>query len=48
MIYTVLYGTGQLILGDPLRGAIFLAAGALCGGVIYRDLNRRGWETLAR
>ncbi len=48
MIYCVLYGTGQLILGDAVRGALFVAAGLILGGVIYRDLNRRGWETLAK
>jgi SSS family solute:Na+ symporter len=48
MIYCVLYGTGQLILGDPVRGSIFLGVGAILGGVIYRDLNRRGWASLAQ
>jgi SSS family solute:Na+ symporter len=47
MIYAFLFGTGQIILGDPMRGIIFIAAGAIFGGIIYVDLNRRGWEKLA-
>ena len=48
MIYTFLYGTGQLILGSTLLGCVFLCLGALLGWNIYRDLNKRGWETLAK
>jgi Na+/proline symporter len=48
MVYSFLYGSGQLILGDTATGLAFLAGGAVFGGVIYYDLNRRGWETLAQ
>ena len=47
MIYAFLFGTGKIIFGENLLGIIFLAAGFLFGGIIYRDLNRRGWEKLA-
>jgi len=48
MIYSFLFGTGQLILGDTLLGFCMLAVGLVAGGVIYYDLNRRGWETVAQ
>jgi Na+/proline symporter len=48
MVYSFLYGSGQLILGDNAIGFMFLALGLVFGGVIYYDLNRRGWETLAK
>lgn len=48
MVYSFLYGTGQLILGDSFRGFAFLGLGLLLGWNIYRDLNKRGWETLAK
>ncbi len=48
MIYAFLYGTGQLILGDSSRGFLVIIIGFVLGAVIYRDLNKRGWETLAK
>jgi len=48
MIYAFLFGAGKIIFGENLIGSIFLAAGILFGFVIYRDLNRRGWEQLAK
>ena len=47
MIYAFLFGVGRIIFGQVLAGAAFLAAGLAFGAVIYVDLNRRGWETLA-
>ena len=48
MIYSFLYGTGQLILGDSRWGIGFLCLGLVLGWNIYRDLNKRGWATLAK
>ncbi len=48
MIYAFLYGTGQIILGSSLKGFAFLGLGLVLGWNIYRDLNKRGWETLAK
>ncbi len=48
MIYGVLFGTGKIILGEPLTGVAFIAVGLLAGLVIFVDLNRRGWETVGR
>jgi len=42
MIYSFLFGTGKLILGETTLGVILLLAGCVFGAVIYRDLNKRG------
>ncbi|TLY31204.1 MAG: Na+:solute symporter [Ignavibacteria bacterium] len=47
MVYSFLYGSGQIILGDTAIGFGFLLLGLVFGGIIYFDLNRRGWETVA-
>lgn len=47
MVYMALFGIGKIILGNPGLGLIFLAVSAVCGYLIYRDLSRRGWETLS-
>ncbi len=46
LIYTVLFGIGKLLFGDYLAAFLYLAAGALAGYIIYRDLSRRGFESL--
>lgn len=48
MIYFFLFGLGQIILGSVTLGMIFLAAGFICGGVIFYQMNKRGWEILSR
>lgn len=48
LVYTTLFGTGKILLGEPLAGAGFLAAGAAAGWLIYRDLARRGWTAVGR
>ncbi|HUI42829.1 MAG TPA: sodium:proline symporter, partial [Terriglobia bacterium] len=47
MVYMALFGIGKIILGSVALGLAFLAVGAVCGYLIYRDLSRRGWETLS-
>jgi hypothetical protein len=42
-----LFAIGKLLLGFTGTGLLFLAIAALSGYVIYRDLSRRGWETLS-
>jgi len=37
---------GKLLLHETLPGLLLLALSGLAGGVIYRDLSRRGWETV--
>jgi Na+/proline symporter len=44
LIYCALFGIGKLLLGDVTTGAGLLIAAAACGGFIFWDLQRRGWE----
>jgi len=46
MVYSFLFGAGNIIFGRPGPGVIFLVAGLACGAVIYRDLSRRGWKAV--
>jgi hypothetical protein len=46
MIYMALFGIGKIIFGQPLPGIGFLCIAAVSGGIIYWDLNRRGWKTI--
>jgi Na+/proline symporter len=47
LIYGTLFGTGKIILKDTGMGVAFLACAAIAGAVIYWDLNRRGWSSIA-
>jgi solute:Na+ symporter, SSS family len=45
-VYMTLFGVGKIIFGDTLLGVGLLAVGALAAGLMYWDLNRRGWKTV--
>jgi SSS family solute:Na+ symporter len=47
LIYGWLFGIGKLLLGETGIGAALVAAGTIAGAVIYWDLSRRGWKTIA-
>jgi Na+/proline symporter len=47
LVYMTLFGVGKIIFGEYLLGLGFLAIGFVAGSIIYWDLSRRGWETLA-
>jgi SSS family solute:Na+ symporter len=47
LIYGTLFGTGKIILKDTGTGLLFLAFAAAAGVIIYWDLNRRGWSSVA-
>jgi SSS family solute:Na+ symporter len=47
LIYGWLFGIGKLLFGETLTGVLLLAAGMAAGAVIYRDLSRRGWSSVA-
>jgi Na+/proline symporter len=47
LIYGTLFGTGKMLLGELGVGMGYLVIGLLAGYWIYRDLNRRGWKSLA-
>src|SRR5256885_2220002 len=42
LVYGVLFGSGQLLLHETLPGVVLLGVAAIAGGIIYRDLSRRG------
>ncbi len=46
LVYGVLFGVGKLLLLETGQGVALLALGAAAGIVIYRDLTRRGWQTV--
>ena len=46
LVYMTLFGVGKLIFGHVLLGSGLLVLALLAGGVIYWDLNRRGWKTI--
>lgn len=47
MIYSALFGTGKIIFGETLYGVLMLALAVVCGYIIFRNMEREGWETLA-
>jgi SSS family solute:Na+ symporter len=46
-VYMALFGVGKIIFGQLPAGAVFLILGGLSGGIVYWDLNRRGWKVLS-
>jgi len=48
LIYATLFGAGTLLLTSVAAALPYLAAAAVAAAVIYRDLARRGWETVTR
>ena len=46
MIYAFLFGAGKIILGDTLTGVVFILVGFIFGGIIYRGMDKHGWEVL--
>jgi hypothetical protein len=47
LIYGWLFGIGKLLLGHTGLGILLIAVGMAAGAVIYWDLSRRGWKTVA-
>jgi SSS family solute:Na+ symporter len=47
LIYGALFGVGKIILKEIGLGLAFLAAAAMAGAIIYWDLSRRGWKSVA-
>ncbi len=48
MIYSFLFGTGNIIFGNTFTGIVMVLIGLGFGSIIYIDLNKRGWETLSK
>jgi solute:Na+ symporter, SSS family len=47
LIYSTMFGIGELVLQEWLSGFLLLTLAAVCGCFIYWSLSRRGWETLS-
>jgi SSS family solute:Na+ symporter len=47
LIYSTMFGIGELVLQKWLSGFLLLALAAVCGYFISWSLSRRGWETLS-
>jgi uncharacterized sodium:solute symporter family permease YidK len=47
LIYGWLFGIGKLLLGHTGLGILLITIGMAAGAVIYWDLSRRGWKTVA-
>jgi SSS family solute:Na+ symporter len=45
LVYTILFGTGKLIFGEPVAAAIYYSVSAVSGLLIFLDLSRRDWKT---
>jgi len=48
MVYGALFGIGHLIFQHWWMSLVLLWFSILCGGFIFWDLERRGWETLSK
>jgi Na+/proline symporter len=46
LVYMTLFGVGKLIFGQIPAGVAFLVIALIAGGIIYWDLNRRGWKSV--
>ncbi len=46
LVYAMLFGIGKLILSSYTEGLIFIAVGFGAAALIYRDLSKRGFETV--
>jgi solute:Na+ symporter, SSS family len=47
LIYGTLFGTGKIILKETGLGLAFVGCAVVAGAIIYWDLNRRGWSSIA-
>jgi SSS family solute:Na+ symporter len=46
LVYATLFGIGSALLGSATTALLYLVVAAVCVGVIYLDLSRRGWQTI--
>ena len=48
LVYSILFGTGKLILGDYTWFVIYLVVASISVFIIYIDLSKIGWKTLVK
>lgn len=44
LVYMFLFGIGKIILGDYFIGFIYLVLGTIAGSLIFKNLDKLGWE----
>ena len=44
LIYSMLFGVGDLLFGRYATGCELMTLSAACLGVLFWSLNRRGWS----
>jgi Na+/proline symporter len=44
LVYMFLFGIGKIILGDYLIGFIYIILGTISGSLIFKNLDKLGWE----
>jgi hypothetical protein len=48
LVYAILFGLGAFVFGEAGAALACMAIAAAATVVIYRDLSRRGWQTLTQ
>ena len=48
LVYSSLFGIGQIIFAEYLSGGLILLAGLTAAFLIYKDLSKRGFDTLSK
>jgi len=48
LVYSALFGVGQILFGGYLYGFLTLLVGIACGFVIYRDFQKREFATITK
>ena len=46
LVYAVLFGIGEALLGSLAASLTFFAVAAAAAAFVLADLNRRGWKSL--
>jgi SSS family solute:Na+ symporter len=46
LVYASLFGVGKILFGETALGLALLALAAGAGGLIFWDLERRGWKSV--
>ncbi|HET9529896.1 MAG TPA: sodium:solute symporter family protein [Blastocatellia bacterium] len=44
LVYSFLFGIGEIVMGEIVKGGAFIAAGLVAGIIIFRNLERTGWS----
>ncbi len=47
LVLCSLFGIGKLVLGEPLKGIIYLVVAGVLFYIIYSDLSRREWAVIS-